>query len=137
MIKGIFLSGLLCLGLSSASRADEHEMHENMSKVGKAMGTLRKAVPAKSMADVSAAAAIMAEAFPKTISDWESRNMADAVTWTKEAEALSKELKMAADAGHEDHVGAVFSKLGGTCKSCHTAHREEIPGTDPKKYKIK
>lgn len=108
-----------------------------MEKVGKAMGTLRKAVPAKAMSDVSSAAAIMAEAFPKTMAEWEKRNMSDAVNWTNEAASLSKELKAAADAGHEEHVGAVFSKLGGVCKSCHTAHREEIPGTNPKKYRIK
>lgn len=127
----------LVLALAPVSFADEHELHEHMEKVGKAMGTLRKAVPAKAMSDVSSAAAVMVEAFPKTMAEWEKRNMQDAINWTNEAASLAKELKMAADAGHEEHVGAVFSKLGGTCKSCHTAHREEIPGTNPKKYRIK
>lgn len=135
MIKGIFCT--LALIAAPLAWADDHELHEQMEKVGKAMGTLRKAVPAKSLADVSAAAGVMAEAFPKTVADWEKRSMTDAVTWTNEATVLAKELKAAADAGHEEHVGAVFSKLGGTCKSCHTAHREEIPDTNPKKYKIK
>jgi cytochrome c556 len=135
MTKVLVLSCSLFLG--SIAWADEHELHENMEKIGKAMGVLRKSVPAKSMTDVVSAAGTMAEAFPKTISVWEQKKMADAVQWTKEAEGYAKELKMAAEAGHEEHVSAVFGKLGGTCKSCHTAHREEIPDTNPKKYRIK
>jgi cytochrome c556 len=130
MIKTIFM--VIAIAAAPALFADE--LHEQMEKVGKANGVLRKAVPAKAMAEVSSAAAELAQIFPTTVAAWEKRNMADAVTWTKESAEWAKELKAAADAGHAEHVSAVFSKLSGNCKSCHTAHREKLAdGT----YKIK
>ncbi len=130
MTKSILCGLTLCFGM--AALADE--LHEPMEKVGKAAGVLRKAVPAKAFADVSAAAGQMAELFPQTVAAWEKRGYADAVKWTNEATALSKELKAAADAGHAEHVSEVFSKLGQNCKTCHEAHREKLPDG---KYKIK
>jgi len=108
-----------------------------MEKIGQAMGTLRKAVPAKNMTEVSNAAAIMMAELPKSLPSWESRNFQDAVAWTREAIAHAGDLKASADANNAEGVSAAMSKLGGTCKSCHTAHREEIPDTNPKKYRIK
>jgi cytochrome c556 len=135
MTKAILLAGSFLL--ATAAWADDHELHEAMEKIGKAMGILRKAVPAKSMTDVSAAAGVMIAELPKSMPSWESRKMTDAQRWTKEGIAYATELKSAADAGNAEGVSAAMSKVGGTCKSCHTAHREEIPDTNPKKYKIK
>lgn len=131
MIKTIFLAVAVAV-VAPVAFADE--LHEQMEKVGKANGVLRKAVPAKAMAEVSAAAAELAQIFPTTVAAWEKRGMADAVKWTNESTELAKELKTAADAGHAEHVSAVFSKMGGNCKSCHEAHREKLPDG---KYKIK
>lgn len=130
MTKFILLSAALVL--SPALFADE--LHEEMEAVGKAVGVLRKAVPAKSMADVSTAAQQIADLLPKSLPVWEKRGFADATKWTKESIDLAKELKMAADAGHAEHVSMVFGKLGGLCKTCHEAHREKLPDG---KYKIK
>ncbi|MDX2178739.1 MAG: hypothetical protein SFV18_04035 [Bryobacteraceae bacterium] len=132
------LCGLIVGGLFSAGAiliADE--LHEPMEKVGKANGMIRKGAGAGDMKAVSDGAAMLIEVLPTTVAAWEKRNMADAVGWTKEGIGHAKDLKAAADANNADGVRAAMSKLGGTCKSCHTAHREEIPGTDPKKYKIK
>lgn len=113
------------------------ELHEQMEKVGKANGAIRKGGQAGDMKTVSEGAAMLVEVFPTTIAAWEKRNMADAVTWTKEATQHAADLKKAADANDAEAMRAAAGKLGGTCKSCHTAHREEVPGTNPKQYKIK
>ena len=123
----VLVGGILC--------ADE--LHEPMEKVGKAAGALRKAIPAGDMKVVSENAGILADVLPTTVSFWEHKNMTDAVGWTKEGAQHAADLKKAADANDADGVRAAMSKLGGTCKSCHTAHREEIPDTNPKKYKVK
>jgi hypothetical protein len=123
----VLVGGVLC--------ADE--LHEPMEKVGKAAGALRKAIPAGDMKVVSENAGILAEVLPTTVAAWEKRSMTDAVGWTKEGAVYAADLKKAADANDADGVRTAMSKLGGTCKSCHTAHREEIPDTNPKKYKIK
>ncbi len=135
MVKSLVVVFSLLAG--SMAWADDHALHEHMGQIGKAMGGLRKAVQAKAMSDVSSGAAVMIEHLPPTVGEWEKRNMSDAVEWTKESVAHAKDLKSAADAGDSEKVSASFSKLGGTCKSCHQAHREEIPDTNPKKYKIK
>ncbi len=135
MHKVLLFAGSLLL--ASTASANDKELHEAMEKIGKSMGALRKAIPAKSMTDVSAAAGVMVAEFPKSIPAWESRNMTDAVQWTKEAIGYAGELKAAADANNAEGVSAAMGKVGGTCKSCHAAHREEIPDTNPKKYKIK
>lgn len=113
------------------------ELHEHMEKVGKANGALRKALPAGDLKVVSESAGTMAEVFPATVAAWEKRSMTDAVGWTKEAAQYAGDLKKAADANDAEAIRTAMSKLGGTCKSCHTAHREEVPGTNPKQYKIK
>ena len=125
---------LLTLSVLLGSLAWADDFHDNMEKAGKAVGTLRKALPAKSMSDVTAAAAVLAEVLPKTVAKWEELKRPDAVTMAKEIADLAKELKMAADAGHAEHVQEVFGKMGGKCKGCHDVHREKLPDG---KYKIK
>lgn len=125
---------LLCLSACLGLAAMADELHEPMEKVGKSFGAIRKASGAGDMKVVSENAAILAEVLPATVAAWEKRNMSDAVDLTKEAATAAHDLKVAADANNAENVRTAMSKLGATCKSCHTAHREEI---GEKKYKIK
>ena len=125
---------ILCLSAALGLALMADELHEPMEKVGKANGALRKGAGAGDMKVVSENAAILAEVFPTTVAAWEKRKMDDAVKMTKDATAAALAVKKAADANDADGLRAALGSLGGTCKSCHTAHREDL---GDKKYKIK
>lgn len=125
---------ILCLSAALSLTLMADELHEPMEKVGKANGALRKGAGAGDMKIVSENAAILAEVFPTTIAAWEARKMPDAVQMTKDAAAAAAAVKKAADANDADGLRAALGTLGGTCKSCHTAHREDL---GDRKYKIK
>ena len=68
------------------------------------------------------------------INFWRQRNAADAVKLSEQGKAAALELATAASAGDEARASAALQTLGGTCKSCHAAHRETVA---PQKYRIK
>lgn len=125
---------LCCLSacLSFAVMADE--LHEPMSKIGGAFGAVRKASGAGDFKVVSENAATLAAEFGPTVDVWKKRNFADAVELTNQAIEGAKELKTAADASNEAGVRTAMSKVGATCKGCHSTHREDL---GDHKYKIK
>ena len=65
---------------------------------------------------------------------WAKRGAADAIESTKTGIDAAKAITSEANTGSKEGAQTAFSKLNGTCKSCHEAHREKLSdGT----YKIK
>jgi len=120
----------VCMGLSLLA----DEMSDPMKKIGGAFGGTRKASEAKDYQAIADHAAVIEKEFSATLGGWKKRNYADAVQWTEDGIAGAKALKAAADAKDEAGIRTASSKIGATCKSCHTTHREKL---DDGTYKIK
>lgn len=123
---------LLALG-TVAMAQDEADLAKWMKATNAEMGAIRKADP-KTGPDVAASADKIAVVYDQSKGFWEKRNVPDAVQWTEEGKEAAMTMSAAAKANDSEKVMASMKILGGTCKSCHDAHREKLAdGT----YKIK
>lgn len=127
-MKKTFLCGLVgaLLGASMLVALDEKELTKKMKSAGEHMNAIRKSMGAKAMADVAMHAKGMAEALDGTESFWTDRKMDDAVKFSRDGLAGAQDLAKAAEANDEAAVRTASSKMGGSCKSCHEAHREKV-----------
>jgi cytochrome c556 len=73
-------------------------------------------------------------AYEQMLPFWRQRNAADAVKMTEAGKAAAAEMAAAANAGDAEKAEEAFKTIGGTCKSCHEAHREK---SEDGKYRIK
>jgi hypothetical protein len=112
---------------------DEASFQTDMKAVDEHSGVLRK-LSARTGDEAATRAEKIATLYDGMRGFWEKRNVADAVKWSEEGKTAAVELASAAKAGDASKAEASFKLLGGTCRQCHTAHREKLPdGT----YKIK
>jgi len=134
MKKLVMMMAALCaFGVSFAVAQTEAELEKGMKELGKLNGTVRKADP-KTGLEVAAMADKMVAIYAVSKGYWEKKGVADAVKWSADGHAAALELGEGAKGGDAAKVGGALSKLGGTCKGCHEAHREKLAdGT----YKIK
>ncbi|MBC7925955.1 MAG: cytochrome c [Bryobacteraceae bacterium] len=127
------LFGLTALA-SVVVAQDEASYQKWMKEMGKEIGILRKADP-RTGPDVAASAEKIAVLNDQSRGFWVQRGGSeDAVKWSDEGKSAALELAAAARSGDVTAASSAFTKVGGTCKSCHDAHREKLAdGT----YKIK
>ena len=112
---------------------DEAAYEKEMKSMDQHAGVLRK-LQAKTGDEAASNAEQLVRLYASTHQFWARRNVEDAVKWAEEGKAAATELAAAAKAGDAAKAEAAFKALGGTCRSCHTAHREKLPdGT----YRIK
>jgi hypothetical protein len=133
-MKPLKAVGLLLLLPFCLVVAEEYpEFKGGMKATDTANGALRK-LEKKVGPEAAAAAERIAGVYENMIPFWRGRNSAEAVKWSEEGKAHALILASAATSGDEAKAAAAFSSLGGTCKSCHTKHRERLEdGT----YRIK
>jgi cytochrome c556 len=98
-----------------------------MKDLGALTGKIRKGD------DVEASAKQIAATFKEFEGFWSKRSETGAKS-SKEGQEFAAAIAKAAAAGDTAGVGAASKQLGGTCRSCHDAHREKISDTE---YKIK
>jgi cytochrome c556 len=126
--------GLLALGACAlTATAQDDSFAAGMKSVGGASGELRKMEKKTGPGAVTAAEKI-AGVYENMIGFWRQRNAADAVKASEAGKAAAVELASAANAGDAQKAAAAFDALGGTCKSCHEAHRERLADG---KYSVK
>jgi hypothetical protein len=127
-MKKTFLCGLTgaLLGASMLLALDEKELTKKMKSAGEQMNAIRKSMGAGAMADVAMRAKGMAEALDGTESFWADRKMDDAVKFSRDGLAGAQDLARAAEANDAAAARTASSKMGGSCKSCHEAHREKV-----------
>ena len=92
------------------------------------MGGLKKALDAKNTAEAAQAAHKLEDVFSQVEKYMTEQKVQDAAGFAKDAGSAAKEIASAANAGSASDASAGFGKLGGTCKSCHDAHREKVDG---------
>lgn len=133
MKKATFaLSAILAAGfVLSAQESDNIEawMHD-VDTAAKVMRKLEK----KTGPEVVAHAEKVGSAYEKMIGFWRQRNAEDAVKLSETGKAAAVELASAAKADDAEKANAAWTKIGGTCRGCHEAHREKTPEG---KYQVK
>ena len=124
LLKKILLTAAgACLLLSSALFADHHRYVNHMKAVAKNMKPTNVALQSGDMDTVRKNANMMANHFASIGAWWEGRGSEAAAKISDEAHDAAVELRKAAVDKNAEAAKAAMGKLGGTCKSCHSAHR--------------
>jgi len=58
---------------------------------------------------------------------WESKKDAEAAGWANAALKAAGELEAAAKAKNDEGIMTARRAVGGSCRTCHTAHRQQNP----------
>lgn len=116
-----------------AGPVDEKQFAEHMKTIQKNMGEVKKGLEGNA-ADAVAPAQAIAKAFKASNGYWKANKVTDAMDWTKEASSNAELIAKSAKKGDVEAAKAAFGKVGGSCKTCHTAHREKAADGS---YKIK
>jgi cytochrome c556 len=95
-----------------------------MKRVGPTFTTLGTAVSGSDAATVADNAKALRAAFGDAEAFWRLRGTADALAWTRSAQAHVTAIERAAAAGNWDQVKSSAGELGRTCQTCHAAYRE-------------
>ena len=131
MLNRMFL--LAAVAACGAFAQDEAAFQKEMKSVDQHNGVLRK-LAQKTGDEAATNAEQIAKLYGSMKEFWTKRSVDDAVKWSDEGKAAAVELASAAKSGEAAKAETAFKALSGTCRSCHTAHREKLPdGT----YKIK
>ncbi len=117
---------MLFIGATGIAVAEEYpEFIAMMKATGGATDTLRK-MEKKTGPEAVRAAERLGGIYEQMLPFWRQRNAADAVKISEAGKAAAVELASAANGGDAEKADAAFKALGGTCKSCHEAHREKL-----------
>ena len=126
-------AALFALAVSSVAFAqDDAKLEAAMKTIGGNIRPLSMAIKEKNKEQTISAAKKIDAAFADAGTFWAARKTEDAIKVNGEARAAAKAIIEAAEKGED--AGPVFAKLGGTCKACHEAHREEVSKGE---YKVK
>ena len=119
---------MLALTLAWAAEDAPPDYVKLMKDLGRQNGAIRKG------ADVEKNATEMQATATKMIAFWKARKVEDAVKSAEDNLKGAEAVAVAAKANSAEGVAAGMKMIGGSCKSCHDAHREKV-GQD--EYKIK
>lgn len=119
-----FLIPAFCAVGLCAFAQDEAAIEKNMKAINEHAGVIRK-LPSKASPEAATHAEQLAALYDEMKGFWTKRNFSDAVGWAEEGHKAALALAAAAKAGDAAQADASFTAMGGTCRSCHTAHREK------------
>ena len=120
------IEGETILGSGRKSPAPSPELVEYvgwMRMVSLSSGSLKKSVVDKQADAVQMDAQTLADIFGKVQEYWTKNNASDAAGLAKSAQDAAMTLKTASAAGNWTEADAAMKTIGGTCGSCHAAHR--------------
>ncbi len=131
MLIGICM--LVALGLTLIAMQAEN-LPPVMKDVAATQQAMRKAIDAKSAADVEKEAMKMQGLFTKAAGVFKALKAQDAVDATTNNATTAGEIMKAAKANDMDTADAKAKAIQKSCKGCHDIHREQLPD---KTYKFK
>lgn len=135
MKRALLLVTILVIGAAGsmvAQAPSEEDYMKGMKEIGSAMGAIRKSMEGDP--GMAAKSAMMLEApLTTALAFWQAEGTEDAIRDTQMALQYSAELSKALMSNDSDGAAGALKMLGGTCGSCHKAHREQLPD---KTYRI-
>jgi cytochrome c556 len=118
---------LAVVGNAMAAIGSEADYAAAMKEVGSTNGTLGKAITSGAAEDAAKASARLEALFKDVQAYWTAKKVDDATTAATSAVAAAQAISKAVAAKDMTAAGEARTKLGATCMSCHTAHREKTP----------
>ena len=123
----------LCVVTAAREKAPEEYM-KAMKDINAANGALRKDVMAKDYDAIAKDAAALKAPLEAGAKFWAAKKVDDATKWANDDLKAAADLEAAAKAKNDDGIAAASKAIGGSCTTCHTAHRtKNADGT----YEIK
>lgn len=115
------------LGVAVVAAADKapEDYVKAMKAIGDANGKLRPLVTAKDYDGIAAAAAGLKPAVAVTAKYWADKKVEDAAKLSADVVKAVGDLETAAKAKDDAGITAAAGVIGGSCRTCHTAHRSE------------
>jgi cytochrome c556 len=98
-----------------------------MKNLGAANGAMRGNVTAKDYAAIEKNAATFKASFTVAETFWTAKKADDAIKLAKDGLKAADDLDAAAKAKNDEGIGMAQRGIGGTCRGCHMAHREQLP----------
>ena len=123
----VVLAGVLTVSVVAASEKPPESYVAAMKTVNATNGALRGHVTAKDYAGIEADAKALKGAFETTVKFWEDKKVEDAIGWSKAVVKASEDLEKGAKDKNDEAIGVAQKAIGGSCMTCHTAHRDRQP----------
>jgi uncharacterized protein YcnI len=105
-----------------------------MKEIGPAFTALQRDNAAMNHSDGIKQAQLLSDRFKDVQAYWEAKKADDAVTAAKDAVAAADATIKASEVMDMTSLTSAQQKLQASCRTCHQAHREQLPGNT---YKIK
>ncbi len=123
----VVLAGVLTVSVVAASEKPPESYVAAMKSVQATNNGLRAHVTAKDYAGIEADAKTLKAAFETTLKFWEEKKTEDAIGWAKGVLKATDDLEKGAKDKNDEAIGMAQKAIGGSCQTCHTAHRERMP----------
>ena len=108
-----------------------------MKTVASTAGSVRTKLMMNQLPDAAKDLQTLATTFGDVEKFFASKNKSDAVMWAQTARAAATAAAGAATAGDAMKATTEVGNLQATCKQCHGAYREQVPGSQPPTYQFK
>jgi len=127
-LKIVSVCSAVIVGLTVMANEKPSETYQKaMKDLGAANGALRGNVTAKDYPAIEKNAATLKGAFKVADDFWSGKKVEDAMKLAKDGLKGAEDLEVAAKAKNDDGIVAAQRGVGGTCRGCHMAHREQLP----------
>ena len=123
----IAMAGVFAVSVVAASEKPPETYVAAMKAINAANGALRGHVTAKDYAGIEADAAALKPAAETALKFWQEKKVEDAIGWATAFGKAVADLDAGAKAKNDEAIGAAQKAIGGSCQTCHTAHRDRQP----------
>jgi len=113
----------LGVAVVAASEKAPEDYVKAMKAIGEANGKIRPLVAAKDYDGIAAAAAGLKPSVTVTAKFWADKKVEDAAKLSADVVKAVGDLETAAKAKDDAGIAAAAGVIGGSCRTCHTAHR--------------
>ncbi len=123
----VAMSGMFAVTVVIASEKPPESYVAAMKTIQTTSTALRGHVTAKDYAAIEGDAKTLKPALEVALKFWEDKKVDDATGWAKAVGKANEDLEKAAKDKNDEAIGAAVKAIGGSCQTCHTAHRDRQP----------
>jgi hypothetical protein len=136
MAAGAYTVSMTPLSAQGAALTQD-KFPATMKTVAATAQSLRMKIMMNQLPDAAKDAQMLATTFGDVEKFFASKNKTDAVGWAQAASKGFTAVAGAAAAGDGMKALTELTTAQGNCKSCHSAYREQVPGSQPPTYQFK
>jgi cytochrome c556 len=121
------MAGVFAATVVAASEKAPESYVAAMKTINTTNGALRQHIAAKDYAAIEADVKTLKPALEVTLKFWQDKKVDDATGWAKDVAKAAEDLEKGAKDKNDEAIGAAAKAIGGSCKTCHDAHRDRQP----------